>query len=115
MNPIRLESYEAVARDIPWLGETEVWLTRKEPGSKRYVIHIVDGQPVEDEVELAVEPKPTLSMDRELLRLLVDCLTNAVPPTKREVVESQLLERERLLEQTKYHLEDMPRLVFDSQ
>jgi hypothetical protein len=49
--------------------------------------------------------RPTLKIDDVLLREFVDELTKEVPPIKKEVADAQLIA-------TKYHLEDMRKLVF---
>lgn len=91
----------------PWGMDAELWVARK-IDDKTLVLNVSEsGTLTETIVKEGEQPqKPFAIMPLELLQVFVDALTDKIPPTKKEVVEG-------ILEATKFHLEDMRKLVFD--
>lgn len=92
---------------MPWNDSTKIWVTSRGEDGRRFNYTIgKEGfllATVVKEGEMA--PNPLMILPFEFVDQFVDALIEKIPPVKKEVVESEL-------NATKYHLEDMRKLVF---
>lgn len=86
----------------PWLMTKAVYVVKREL-NKTYLL-------VNDEWVLQVEGvnvdrKPTLRLSEDIFQMVIDALSKEIKPTEKAEVDAEL-------KSTKYHLEDMRKLVF---
>jgi hypothetical protein len=88
-----------------WSDSIAVYIVQRD-GSKALLAGVEkDGNLVFSEVDGKGEDKPTLMLPSFAWQLLVDAITDTTPPTKKQAVDAELVA-------TKYHLEDMRKLIF---
>lgn len=91
----------------PYDFNVEIWLVNKQ-GIKTFNTNIEEGRLKLLEVKEGVEDseqKPFLIVPRDVWQILSNAISESTPPIKKEIIESEL-------KATKYHLEDMRKLVF---
>ena len=101
------EKWKVFIEKTPWNDSIKVWAGYRLPDGTFHNATMENGSMRFTGVkggEMPADPLLVLPMD--VWQMLVDATTETTPPTKREVIDSEL-------KATKYHLEDMRRLIFD--
>lgn len=103
---MRDEEWKVYIDKQPWNMRLKVWLVQR-VNSKVFNATIGKyGQIVMTEhKEGAVDPDCLMEVPELVWQKIVDAIADKVPPTKKEAIDAELLA-------TKFHLEDMRRLVF---
>lgn len=84
---------------------SDVWIFRRE-GEKHFLAHFTKQGLIEFSKikEGEYQNDPTMRIPTLLVQDIVDAFTKEIPPTKKEAIDSEL-------KATKYHLEDMRKIV----
>lgn len=99
--------FEVVANPRIGTDAVEVYFVSRN-GTAPSIIHFdQEGYTHVDDIKAGVEQKPTMIIPRSYYEELVRALSNDLPNINRDVVNAEL-------SATKYHLEDMRRLVLNS-
>lgn len=101
------ESWVIQVEPIPYSLNVKVWLLQKYPSGDIYNCNIDKGIMVMRKVENEVKdaPKPLMEVPERAWGLIVDAITESLGDKPKVVTASEL-------EATKYHLEDMRKIVF---
>jgi len=95
-----------VKRPDMWDG-VDIFILRAFSNHKTELATIKDGNLEFSELkEGEMWPRPTMQIPESLLQKIIDAFSKEVPPTKKVELDAEL-------KATKYHLEDMRKLVFE--
>lgn len=89
--------------ETPWRMSKSIFIVKSELGKK---YSLINNEWVEIKEGLD-SPQPTLSLEDDLFQQMIDALSETVKPTVQAETDAEL-------KATKYHLEDMRTLVFNS-
>ena len=100
-------NWQIVVNPRPGSFEIEVWLINVESGKARIANVMKDGSLEFREIKDGdpLGNAPFLRVPQNVWELIVNAISEVTPPLKKEVVDAELTA-------TKFHLEDMRKLVF---